>query len=59
MLSYDGASFQSARKFMIVFDGMEEDKEAWIKECSVIVGCMVFALKNGGLMKNDVGREER
>jgi len=59
MLSYDGALFQSTREFIIAFDGMEEDKEAWIKECSVIVDCMVFALKNGGMVKNDVDGEER
>jgi len=53
MLSYDGASFQMASEIMAVFNGMDGNKEGWMKNCSIIVDCLFFALENGG-MKNVV-----
>ena len=32
MLSYDGASFQMTREITVVFNGMYEDKETWMKD---------------------------
>ena len=52
MLSYDGASFLTTREFMAVFEGMEEEKESWMKECSVVVDCLVVALTTGGTVKD-------
>jgi hypothetical protein len=37
-----------------LFDGMDEDKESWMKDCSVLVDCIVVALNNGGTVKKDV-----
>jgi len=51
MLSYDGVLFQSTHKFTVVLDGMEKNKKLWLKEGSIIVDCMVAALKNGGIMR--------
>ena len=53
MLSYDGASFLTTPEFMAVFEGMEEEKESWMKECSV-VDCLVVALTTGGTVKDVV-----
>jgi len=59
MLSYDGVLFQSTRKFLSLLEVMEEDKESWMKECSVIVDCMVAALENGGrVARKVVGRKD-
>jgi len=54
MLSYDGTLFQKTREMTVVFDGMDEDKESWMKEGSLLVDCMNLALSNGGIVKKDV-----
>jgi len=54
MLSYDGASFRMTREITVVFNGMDEDEESWMKEGSVLVDCMFVALSNGGIVKKDV-----
>jgi len=41
-------SFQVADKFEILFGGIDEDKETWMKDCSVLVDCIYNALSNGG-----------
>ena len=53
MLSYDGASFQMTSEIQAVFNGMDGYEEKWMKDCSIIVDCLFFALENGG-MKNVV-----
>ncbi|KAI5792692.1 hypothetical protein FPQ18DRAFT_17147 [Pyronema domesticum] len=54
MLSYDGKGFCLSRKMTALFEGMDEDKELWMKDCSVHVGCIVVALNNGDTVKKDV-----
>jgi len=54
MFSCDGASFQMTREITLVFNGMDEDKETWMKEGSVLVDFMLVALSNGGIVKEDV-----
>ena len=49
MLSYDGKEFCVTRKFELLFEGMDQEKELWIKDFSVLVDCMYFALSSGGL----------
>ena len=48
MMSYDGRSFTSLEVFHTMFGKMGEDKERWIKKHSVVVGCMIVVLANGG-----------
>ena len=43
MFSYDGILLQKTREITVVFDGMDEDKESWMKEGSVL-DCMFFEL---------------
>ena len=54
MLTYDGNKFCVSRKFDLVFEGMAEEREKWMKEYSVMVDCMFFALRNGGVVMKDV-----
>jgi len=55
MFSYDGTSFQKTRRLVVVLEGMEEeDEESWMKEGSLLVDCLFFALKTGGIVKKDV-----
>jgi len=54
MFSYDGISLQMTREITVVFHGIDEDKELWMKEGSLLVDCMFFALKTGGIVKKDV-----
>jgi len=55
MFSYDGTSFQKTRQLDVVFEGMEEDdEESWMKEGSLLVDCLFFALKTGGIVKENV-----
>ncbi|KAA8892730.1 hypothetical protein FN846DRAFT_924087 [Sphaerosporella brunnea] len=49
MIRYDGTSFRKTRNIMAVFDGMNEDKELWMKDCSVLVDCLFAAMSNGGM----------
>jgi hypothetical protein len=54
MFSCDGASFQMTREITLVFNGMDEDKETWMKDGSVLVDCMFVTLSNVGSVKKDV-----
>jgi len=54
MLSYDGAEFVMTDEFTVVFDTMQDNKEKWMKENSVVVDCVVVALTNGGIVKDVV-----
>ena len=54
MLSYDGISFKVTRKMYVLFEGIEEEKERWMKDYSVLVECMYVALSNGGMVQRDV-----
>ncbi|KAF8543477.1 hypothetical protein BDD12DRAFT_874574 [Trichophaea hybrida] len=46
MIRYDG-TFQVTDKFEILFGSIEEDKETWMKDYSVLVDCIYSALGNG------------
>ncbi|KAI5839543.1 hypothetical protein DFP73DRAFT_561266 [Morchella snyderi] len=50
MLKYDG-KFQMTNKMEVLFDTMDEDKEKWMKDYSILVDCMYTALNNGGIVK--------
>ncbi|KAA8909404.1 hypothetical protein FN846DRAFT_889014 [Sphaerosporella brunnea] len=52
MLRYDGSSFTQTRKIEAIFEGMDQEKEKWMGEYSVIVDCMNAALSDGGIVKN-------
>ncbi|KAI5839540.1 hypothetical protein DFP73DRAFT_208286 [Morchella snyderi] len=47
MISYDG-TFQVTNKMDVIFDTMDEEKELWMKDFSVLVDCIYAALNNGG-----------
>ncbi|KAI5839539.1 hypothetical protein DFP73DRAFT_587459 [Morchella snyderi] len=46
MISYDG-TFQMTNKMDVIFDTMDEEKELWMKDYSILVDCMYAALSNG------------
>lgn len=50
MIIYDG-KFQISEKMDILFHTMDEAKERWMKDYSVMVDCMHAALSNGGIVK--------
>ena len=56
MFRYDGISFCRTEKMDVLFDSMDGDtgKERWIKDCSILVDCIIMALRNGGMVKKDV-----
>ena len=37
MLSHDGTSFRTSPEIDCVFDGVDQDKEKWMKGCSILV----------------------
>lgn len=47
MASYDG-EFRIARKMDVLFDGMDQDAELWMKEYSILVDCICTALSAEG-----------
>lgn len=54
MFKYDGVSFWKTEKMDVVFDTMDDDKERWMKDYSILVDCIYVALSNGGIVKKDV-----
>ncbi|KAI5810207.1 hypothetical protein DFH27DRAFT_538553 [Peziza echinospora] len=48
MVKYDGKLFVKTTILEVVFDTMAENQERWMKNCSAVVDCMLFALANGG-----------
>jgi hypothetical protein len=53
MVRYDGQDFCMTRTFEVLFEGMDQDKDLWMKKYSVVIDCMYVALSNGG--KSDPG----
>ncbi|KAI5800494.1 hypothetical protein FPQ18DRAFT_301119 [Pyronema domesticum] len=51
MIRHDGTSFTMTNKVMATFGTMEEEKEKWMKECSILVDCINVALSNGGIVQ--------
>lgn len=49
MIHYDGTTFGMGEDFKILFPTMATDKERWMKDFSVIVDCLYFALDNGSI----------
>ena len=54
MFSYNGVVFQMTRKIEAVFEGMDQERELWMKEYSIVVDCMYGALSKGGIMEDVV-----
>lgn len=54
MFKYDGVSFWKTERMDAVFDTMDEDKEKWMKDYSILVDCIYVALSRGGIAKKDV-----
>jgi len=50
MLEYDGASFRKTDKMFLMFGSMRREKQEWLKENSIAVDCINFALGNGGIV---------
>jgi len=48
MPKYDGIRFQMTRNMTALFEGM---KALWMKDCSVVVDCIVTALRSGGIVE--------
>jgi len=48
MIRYDG-TFLMTNKFHATFDTIGDEKEKWMKDYSLVVDCLYFALINGGL----------
>ena len=42
MVDYDGKDFRISTEMDLVFDGMAENKDKWLKDCSVVVDCLHF-----------------
>jgi hypothetical protein len=51
MLRYDGTSFSMTQEFVVLFGGMDQNKDEWMRDYSIIVDCMNVALSNGGIVK--------
>lgn len=49
MLEYDGTLFRKTNIMIVVFDSMDDEKQKWLKENSILVDCIKFALRNGGI----------
>ncbi|KAF8458014.1 hypothetical protein BGX38DRAFT_1265312 [Terfezia claveryi] len=47
MFSYNGIDFQMTRKIEAVFEDMDQERELWMKEYSIVVDCMYGALSKG------------
>jgi hypothetical protein len=53
MVRYDGQDCCMTRTLAVLFPGMNQDKDLWMEEYSVVIDCMYAALSNGG--KSDPG----
>ena len=47
MLSYDG-TFEMTNNMEVLFDTMDEEKETWMKDHSVLVDCIYAVMSKGG-----------
>jgi len=54
MVEYDGVSFRMTEEMIVLFSKMHENEKRWLSSHSVIVGCLNFALNNGGIAKGVV-----
>ena len=54
MFKYDGTSCVQTAALLVLFNGMEEEKQEWIDKYSCVVECMLVALANGGRIMKDV-----
>ena len=44
MVKYDGTSFKMTRKIEVLFEGMGEGEDTWMKSYSILVDCIYAAL---------------
>ncbi|KAG0137528.1 hypothetical protein HOY82DRAFT_547712 [Tuber indicum] len=54
MVSYDGITFQITDTFLAVPGRILEQKSLWIEEYSVVVDCLLIALRSGGIVMKGV-----
>lgn len=54
MFQYDGTSFQKTNAITVIFDSMDEEKDLWMKQRSVLVDCINVALSDGGIKEKNV-----
>ena len=54
MIGYNDKGFCLSSKMIALYAGMGENKRLWMKDCSVLVDCLVAALSSGGIVENDV-----
>lgn len=50
MVIYDGSTFEVTKDFKVMFPRMEEGKERWMMNYSVLVDCMYVALSSEGIV---------
>ncbi|KAG0138683.1 hypothetical protein HOY82DRAFT_544544 [Tuber indicum] len=50
MIQYDGMGFTQTDNLWVLFTNMRQERERWMKECSVIVDCIYMALRSGVFM---------
>ena len=51
MIKYDGRAFTQTEKFAVLFRGMVDEEEKWMKDYSAVVDCMAVVLLNGGIVE--------
>lgn len=54
MIKYDEKGFCQSREIISLFEGMNQEKELWMKDYSVVVDLIYAALSVGGIVKKDV-----
>ncbi|RPB28869.1 hypothetical protein L211DRAFT_243864 [Terfezia boudieri ATCC MYA-4762] len=54
MIEYDGISFRLTEEMFVLFTRMDRDKKRWMREFSVVVDCIYFALSHGGIVAKDL-----
>lgn len=50
MVRYEGGVFAQTHKFQALFENMEQGKEKWMKESSIVVDCIHEAFRSGGFV---------
>ncbi|KAF8420079.1 hypothetical protein EV426DRAFT_613370 [Tirmania nivea] len=54
MIEYDGVSFRMTEEMFVLFLRMDRDQKRWMREFSVVVDCIYFALDHGGIVEDMV-----
>jgi len=51
VIRYDGTTFTQSHHFQVMFQGMKDRRDIWMKEGAVIVDCINMVLRSGGFAK--------